>query len=168
MFPPIPRGQAFARPSGLLFEHILNSLVVPFSPHISDFRTGPISPNCIFRRLGPFLWGSCVWVYLGNNNYLSSLVRVDSDAAAIAVLVARFWKVVQRHNICVWFSRAKSKINPSDLPTLEKRFPYKAQTRGGFRTLRTLYSHCRSQPHHLTPQLRRPRIPAKGRFRTRK
>ena len=65
----------------------------------------------------PFLRGINCWIYLGNNNCLASLVWVDSNTDVIAVLVARFWHLAQLRNICVWFSRIWSKINPADLPT---------------------------------------------------
>ena len=57
----------------------------------------------------PFLQGISCWIYLDNNNCLSALVRVDSDTDVIAVLVARLWHLAQIRNICVWFSRARSK-----------------------------------------------------------
>ena len=53
-------------------------------------------------------WSRC-WVYMGNNNNcLSAIVRGDSNTDIIAVLVARFWQLAQRYDICVWFPRVKS------------------------------------------------------------
>ena len=70
-----------------------------------------------FEDHAPFLRGKCCWVYLDSNNSLAALVSGDSNTDVIAVLVARFWQLVQARDICVWFSRVRSKINPSDLPT---------------------------------------------------
>ena len=113
-----------------------------------------------FEDWAPILSGSCIWVYLDSNNCLSALVRGDSNTAAIAVLVARFWKVAQRRNICVWFSRVSSKVNPDYRPTRNKIPPYKIGRETSFRSLRALCSFCRSQLHLLPPAQHRPR-PAK-------
>ena len=50
------------------------------------------------------LQGSCCWVYIDNNKCLAALIRGDSNTDIIAVLVARFWRTVQRHDICVLVS----------------------------------------------------------------
>ena len=65
----------------------------------------------------PFLRGSSCWIYLDNNNCLSSLVRWDSNTDVITVLVTRFWKLARRHDICASFPSVRSEINPSGLPT---------------------------------------------------
>ena len=79
-----------------------------------------------------FLNGSCFWEYLGDNNCLASLVRGGSNAGIIAILVARFWQFLQRFDICVWFSRVHSDLNPADLPTRGKKLPFRPRFQKGF------------------------------------
>ena len=120
-----------------------------------------------FEDWAPRLSGSCIWVYLDSNNCLAALVRGDSNTAVIAVLVARFWKIVQRHNICVWFSRVNSKLNPADRPTRNKILPYNTSRHTSFKSLRPLFAYCRTQLHLLPPAQHRPR-PAKRVFHIQK
>ena len=70
-----------------------------------------------------FLNGSCCWVYLCNNNFLETLIRGDSNTGIIAILVSRFWQLVQRFDICVWFSRVHLDLNPADPPLLVRSSP---------------------------------------------
>ena len=115
-----------------------------------------------FEDWGPRLAGCCIWVYLDSNNCLTALVRGDSATAVIAILVARFWKIVQRHNICVWFSRVNTKLNPADRPTRNQILPYRTAQHISFRSLRPLFSLCRAQLHLLPPAQHRPRPAKKG------
>ena len=73
----------------------------------------------------PFLLGNSCWVYLDSNNCLAALARGDSNTDAIAVLVARFWRLVKLRNICIWFSRVRSEINPADSTTRGRVLPYR-------------------------------------------
>ena len=93
----------------------------------------------------PLLRGCSCWCYLGNNNFLAALVRGDSNTEVIAVLVDRFWKLVQRYDIRVWFSRVRSKLNPAYLPTRKKNLPFSAKRRTSFKSLRPLYALPRVQ-----------------------
>ena len=102
----------------------------------------------------PFLQGRSCWIYLDNNNCLAVLVRGDSDTDAIAALVARFWHLAQLRNICVWFSRARSNINPADLPTRGRILPCVPRRKYGFRNSAQLYNRCRAQLAHLSPRIR--------------
>ena len=115
-----------------------------------------------FEDWAPRLAGSCIWVYLDSNNCLAAIVRGDSDTAVIAILVARFWKIVQRHNICVWFSRVNTKLNPADRPTRNQILPYRTAQHLSFKSLRSLFTLCRSQLHLLPPDQHRPRPAKKG------
>ena len=85
-----------------------------------------------FEDHAAFLKGPCCWVYLDNNNCLASLVRGDSNTGIIAILVARFWQFLQRFDICVWFSRVHSDLNPADLPTRGKKLPFRPRFQKGF------------------------------------
>lgn len=58
-----------------------------------------------FEDFAPSLRGKSCWVYLDNNNCLDALVRGDSNTDVIAVLVARFWQLAQRYDICLVFAR---------------------------------------------------------------
>ena len=78
-----------------------------------------------FEDHAPSMRGICCWIYL-DNNCLAALVRGDSNTEVIAILVARFWLLVQRRNVCVWFSRVRSKLNPDELPTLGGTLPYRS------------------------------------------
>ena len=78
------------------------------------------------------LQGSRCWVYVDNNNCLAALIRGDSNTDIIAVLVARFWRTTQRRDICVWFPRAKSTLNPADIPTRAKKLSFRARYSRGF------------------------------------
>ena len=98
-----------------------------------------------FEDQAPRLRGSCCWVYLDSNNCLAALTRGDSNTDVIAVLVARFWRTVQRFDICVWFSRVRSKVNPADLPTRDKQLPFRAKKYTRFPALKQLYTHCRGE-----------------------
>ena len=110
----------------------------------------------LFEDHAPFLAGQCCWIYLDSNNSLAALVRGDSNTDIIAVLVARFWQLVQSRNICVWFSRVRSKINPADLPTRMKILPYKPRKSCAFKSSATLFQHCRTQLAKLSPKVRQP------------
>ena len=68
-------GHAVARPSGLCVEYRCRALVLSFSPYRVDFWFGTAGPCGFFENWAPFLSGSCVWAYLGNNNFLSALTR---------------------------------------------------------------------------------------------
>ena len=93
----------------------------------------------------PSIRGSSCWCYLDNNNCLEALVRGDSNTDVIAVLVARFWKLVQRYDIHVWFPRVKSKLNPDDLPTRGRKLPLSAQSKLPFKSLGSLFLSRRPQ-----------------------
>ena len=108
-----------------------------------------------FEDHAPLFRGICCWVYLDNNNCLEALTRGDPNTDVIAVLVARFWRTVQRFDICVWFSRVRSKINPSDLPTRANRLPFAAKRSLRFRSPKSLFSHSRSQLHLIAPSTTR-------------
>ena len=69
------------------------------------------------------------WVYIDNNNCLAALARCDSNKGVIVVLVACFWKLVQRFDIGAWFPRVHSDINPADLPTRGKEIPFRPNSR---------------------------------------
>ena len=98
-----------------------------------------------FEDFAPQLRGKSCWIYLDNNNCLAALVRGDSNTEVIAVLVARFWQLAQRYNICVWFSRVRSKLNPADHPTRGKQLPFRASVKTPFKSLRSLFQLCRTQ-----------------------
>ena len=102
-----------------------------------------------FEDSADLLRGSCCWVYLDNNNCLAALVRGDSNTGVIAILVARFWQLAQRYNICVWMSRVRSDLNPADLPTRGKSLPFRPRYRRGFRSFRPLSIRCRAELSRL-------------------
>ena len=79
-----------------------------------------------FEESAPLLQGSCCWVYIDNNNCLAALIRGDSNTDIISILVARFWRTVRRNDICVWFPRVESTLNPPDLPTRAKKLAFRA------------------------------------------
>ena len=112
-----------------------------------------------FEDHAAFLKGSCCWVYMGNNNCLASLVRGDSNTGIIAILVARFWQLVQRFDICVWFPRVHSDLNPADLPTRGKKLPSRPRITKGFSSFRPLSARCRTAVAKLPL-----RKPLHGRF----
>ena len=60
---------------------------------------------------------SCLWLYFDSNNALEAIARGDSPTDIVAITVGRIWETLQRRSIHAWFSRARSKLNPSDLPT---------------------------------------------------
>ena len=109
-----------------------------------------------FEETAPRLQGSCCWVYLDNNNCLAALIRGDSNTEIIAVLVARFWRTVQRHDIFVWFSRAKSTLNPADLPARAKILSFRARYKRTFASSKGLFAVCRANLRKLTVPPRRP------------
>ena len=104
-----------------------------------------------FEDHAAFLKGSCCWVYLDNSNCLAALVRGDSNTGIIAILAARLWQLVQRFNICVWFSRVHSDLNPADLPTRGKTLPCRPRFRRGFSSYRPLSARCRTAVAALPP-----------------
>ena len=71
------------------------------------------------------------------------MTRGDSNKAAIAVLVARARELIQRRAIIAWFSRAPSELNPADLPTRDRKLPYKSAASGPFSAVETLFRLCR-------------------------
>ena len=77
-------------------------------------------------------------------------MRGGSNTDIIAVLVSRFWKLARRYNICVWFSRVKSNLDPAELPTRGKLAPYKAAYRASFRSLVPLFHLRRTQMRKYT------------------
>ena len=96
--------------------------------------------DLFFEESAASLQGSCFWVYVDNNNCLAALARGDSNTDIIAVLVARFWRTAQRRDICVWFPRVESTLNPTDLPTRAREsYPSVLGIPGDFR-LRADYS----------------------------
>ena len=102
-----------------------------------------------FEEAAPLLQGSCCWVYIDNNNCLAALIRGDSNTDIIAALVARCWRTVQRHDICVWFSRVKSTLNPAALPNRAKKLSFRAKYYRGFSSSKGLYAVCRSNLRKL-------------------
>ena len=131
----------FSRPTALIYGLEMLALVL------------------FFEDYAAFLRDSCCWVYLGNNNCLAALVRGDSNAGIIAVLVARFWLLIQRFNICVWLPRVHSDLNPADLPTRGKTLPSRSRFRKGFSSFRPLSIRCRAEVAKLPH-----RKPLHGRF----
>ena len=108
-----------------------------------------------FELRAPFLRGSCCWIYLDNNNCLAALTRGDSNTDAIAVLVAHFWSIVQRFDICIWFSRVRSKLNPADLPTRRKALPFKAKHSFSLSSTRQLFHLRRKNLAKIAPKPRK-------------
>ena len=111
-----------------------------------------------FELKAPFLRGSCCWVYLHNNNCLAALTRGDSNTEAIAVFVARFWSLAQRYDICVWFSRVRSALNPADLPTRGRKMTFRPRVSCSLSSLRTLFRFFRDELRKVAP---RPRVAKK-------
>ena len=109
-----------------------------------------------FDDRAAFLKGSCCWAYLDNNNCLASIVRGDSNTCIIAILVARFWQIVQRFDICVWFPRVHSGLNPADLPTRGEKLPFRPRFQKGFSAFRPLSARCRKAVASLPPPLLNP------------
>ena len=128
--------------------------ISPYQPHL---WLGTPGSRSFFEESAPLLQGSCCWVYIDNNNCLAALIRGDSNTDIIAVLVARFWRTVQRRDICVWFSRVKSTLNPPDLPTRAKKLSFRAMYSRGFSSSKGLYAVCRPNlrkldlPHRCPP-----------------
>ena len=114
-----------------------------------------------FELRAPFLRGSCCWVYLDNNNCLAALTRGDSNTDAIAVLVAHFWSIVQRFDICIWFSRVRSKLNPADLPTRKLILPFKPRYSCSLSSIRQLFHLCRRNLAKMAPRPRKTFPPKK-------
>ena len=106
------------------------------------------------------LMGDFCWIYLDNNKCLVSLVRGDSNAGIIATLVARFWQLAQRCDICARFSRVRSDLIPSDLPTRGKKLPLHPRYRAGFSSFRPLSARCRAALSALSdpPRIRCTRV----------
>ena len=90
------------------------------------------------------LGGTCFWIYLDNNNRLEAIVRGGSNTGIIAILVARFWHMVHRFDICAWFSRVRSDLNPADLPTRGEKLPFCPRFRAGFSPFIPLPNRCRA------------------------
>ena len=107
-----------------------------------------------FELRAPFLRSSCCWVYLDNNNCLAALTRGDSNTEAIAVLVARFWSKAQRYDICVWFSRVLSALNPADLPTRGRVLSFRPRISCSLSSLGTLFRFCRAELRKTAPKPR--------------
>ena len=90
------------------------------------------------------LGGAFCWIYLDNNNFLAALVRGDSNTGVIASLVARFWQLVQRLDICAWPYRAHSDLSIDDLPARGRKLPFRPMFGDGFHSFRTLFARCRA------------------------
>ena len=88
-------------------------------------------------------------VYIDNRDFLADLIRGDSGADIVAVLVAHFWKLATRRDICVWFARAMSRMNPANLPTSVGELASHARFSIGFPSLVGLFAFCRFQLRHL-------------------
>ena len=99
-----------------------------------------------FEGHAPFFFqGASCWIYLRSNNCLAAIVRGDSITELVAILVARFWLLVQGFNISVWFPHARPKLNPAELPTRGESLPPRANVRTALKSLKNLYSLCRTQ-----------------------
>lgn len=111
-----------------------------------------------FELQAPLLRCICRWIYLDNNNCRAALTRGDSNTEAVAILVARFWQIVQRFDICVLFSRARSKLNPADLPTRAKALPFKPRSIYPISSIRQIYHRRRSELRKIAPLPRLARL----------
>ena len=118
------------------------------------FGIGLLALVAFFELNAPSLRGTCCWVYLDNNNCLAALTRGDPIAEAVAILVARFWKLAQRYDICVWFSRVRSALNPSELPTRGRKLPFRPRSSCPIASLRQLYRRCRAAIRKIAPRPR--------------
>ena len=107
-----------------------------------------------FELKSPFLRGTCCWIYLDNNNCLAALTRGDSNTEVIAILAALFWQIAQRYDICVWFSRVRSALNPADLPTRGRNLPFRPRNQCSFSSLRQLFHSCRTALRKIAPRPR--------------
>ena len=104
---------------------------------------------------------SCVWIYVDNNNALAAIVRGDSPTDIVAIMVARLWETLTKHNVHAWFSRVRSKLNPADLPTRGKNPPFETRKCLPFPNLKSLLITCRRALRLLSPLPRRTRLEVK-------
>ena len=125
----------------LIYGLELSALVAYFEDHALSLR------------------GSCCWMYLDNNNFLAALFRGDSNTEVIAILAARFWQLARRFNVCVWFPRVRSNLNPADLPNRTKKLPYRAAFSPRLRSSGALFRSRR--PHLGMMHLKKPPIARK-------
>ena len=124
---------AFARPWNLLFKR--TCLI---------FGLELLALAAFLEEKVPFLAGKTIWIYMGNNNCLAAVARGYSDAEAIAVLVCRIWRTLQRYQICAWFSRVPSKQYPADLPTRARKLPPPARRKASFKSIASPYGIVRN------------------------
>ena len=88
---------------------------------------------------------SCMWLYVDNNNALAAITRGDSPTDIIAITVARIWETIHRFSIHAWSPRARSKLNPADLPTHHKLPPYPIRKKTPFRNINELLIRARRE-----------------------
>ena len=82
-----------------------------------------LAPVATLGGHGPSLSGLAVRIYMDRSNFPAAVTRGDPNAAVIAVLAARVWELIQRYNICAWFSRFPSKPDPIPLLQGEDGLP---------------------------------------------
>ena len=65
------------------------------------------------KKLAPIT----IAIYIGNNNFLTSLARGDSGTDIISDMIALFWRSAEANSIDIWLGRSPSGRRPADLPT---------------------------------------------------
>ena len=91
------------------------------------------------------MWGKSLAIYVDNNCALSSLVRGTAKSEVLANLVQLFWFYAEKYNIKIWLERVHSAKNIADVPTRNKRIPYKAGGEGLFSHLSSLYEAIKAK-----------------------
>ena len=130
----------FSRPSidTLATARVDNPWIYLFRRNSLIFGLDLLALVAFFELRVPCLRGSCCWIYLDDNNCLAALTRGHSNSD-VAILVARFWQIDQRLDICVWFPRVRSKLNPADLPTRAELLPFKPRNSCSLSTARQIF-----------------------------
>ena len=100
----------------------------------TSFWAPMCSPPIPFMYSAPTLFShKRANLYMDNDPAANALIRGDCANPFRAAMVRTFWKLVGKYSVDVWIGRVGSEMNPSDLPTMRVKRPFKTPVTAQFK-----------------------------------
>ena len=67
-----------------------------------------------------YVRGNNIILFIDNNTALSACIKGYSKAADISAMAGNMWLAMAKFQVCVYFARVNTKLNPADAPSREE------------------------------------------------
>ena len=94
-----------------------------------------LDPLALIHTAAPKFINKRVNLYIDNDTASNTLIRAGCQDPVLAAMIGQFWKKAEQLGADIWIVRVPSEVNPADLPTRGKDWPFPIMERVQFKNL---------------------------------